>query len=441
MKIFLLISSTLIYILSIFSGTALAIDVEKVTTLGGIEAWLIRDHNNPIISLRFSFRGGGALDPEKRLGLANMAASTMDEGAGKLDSQTFQKTLQNKAIRIQFSASMDNFGGRLQTLVRHQDLAFKLLRLALTQPRFDREPIERIRSQILVQLKREEENPHSIASRALRRALYGNHPYGRSIKGTPVSLKSITGADLRDFVKRRIAKNNLVIGVVGDITRTKLETILEDTFGNLPKKAVDWQLPNRQVNADGRTIVIKKKVPQSAILFAGRGLLRDDPDFYAAFVMNHILGGGGFTSRLYKEIREKRGLAYSISSGLNPRQASATIVGGAGTANARVRETLDIIKAEWQRMSDHGVTDKELKDAKTFLTGAYPLRFTESERIARMLVGLQLANLGDDYIKNRNTLIKEVSRDDVGRIAKKLLDAERLVTVVVGQPSGITSTP
>ena len=441
MKTFLLISSTLIYILSIFSGTALAIDVEKVTTLGGIEAWLIRDHNNPIISLRFSFRGGGALDPEKQLGLANMAASTMDEGAGKLDSQTFQKTLQNKAIRIQFSASMDNFGGRLQTLVRHQDLAFKLLRLALTQPRFDREPIERIRSQILVQLKREEENPHSIASRALRRALYGNHPYGRSIKGTPGSLKSITAVDLRNFVKRRIAKNNLVIGVVGDITRKKLETILEDTFGNLPKKAVDWQLPNRQVNADGRTIVIKKKVPQSAILFAGRGLLRHDPDFYAAFVMNHILGGGGFTSRLYKEIREKRGLAYSISSGLNPRKASATLVGGTGTANARVKETLDIIKAEWQRMSDHGVTDKELKDAKTFLTGAYPLRFTESERIARMLVGLQLANLGDDYIKNRNTLIKEVSRDDVGRIAKKLLDAERLVTVVVGQPSGITSTP
>ena len=441
MKIFLLISSTLIYILSIFSGTALAIDVEKVKTLGGIEAWLIRDHNNPIISLRFSFRGGGALDPEKRLGLANMAASTMDEGAGKLDSQTFQKTLENKAIRIQFSASMDNFGGRLQTLVRHQDLAFKLLRLALTQPRFDKEPIERIRSQILVQLKREEENPHSIASKALRQALYGNHPYGRSIKGTSVSLKSITAADLRDFVKRRIAKNNLVIGVVGDITRTKLETILKDTFGNLPKKAVDWQLPNRQVNADGRTIVIKKKVPQSAILFAGRGLLRDDPDFYAAFVMNHILGGGGFTSRLYKEIREKRGLAYSISSGLNPRQASATLVGGAGTANARVKETLDIIKAEWQRMSDHGVTDKELKDAKTYLTGAYPLRFTDSERIARMLVGLQLANLGEDYIKNRNTLIKEVSRDDVGRIAKKLLDAERLVTVVVGQPSGITSTP
>ncbi len=441
MKIFFLISSNLIYILSIFSGTAFAIDVERVTTSGGIEAWLVQDHTNPIISIRFAFRGGSALDPEERVGLANMAASTMDEGAGELDSKTFKKILEGKAIDIQFSSGMDNFGGRLKTLVQNQSLAFKFLKLALTQPRFDREPIERIRSQLLVQLKRDEENPHSIAAKALRQALYGDHPYGRSIQGTPVSLKSITADDLRDFVKRRLAKNNLVIGVVGDITKTKLEIILEDTFGNLPTKAADWRLPDRQANTNGRIIVVKKEVPQSAILFAGRGLFRNDPDFYAAFVMNHILGGGGFTSRLYREIREKRGLAYSISSGLNPRQASATLIGGAGTANARVRETLDIIKAEWQLMSDYGVSDKELKDAKTYLTGAYPLRFTESGRIANMLVGLQLANLSPDYVKTRNALINEVSRDDVGRIAKKLLDAESLVTVVVGQPSDITSTP
>lgn len=427
-------------LLLIAAGPALAINVERVKTPGGLEAWLVQDNSNPIVTMRFAFRGGAALDPKGKVGLANLVASTMDEGAGNLDSQSFQKTLEDKAIRIRFDAGLDNFGGRLQTLVRNQDKAFDLLRLALNAPRFDTEPVERIRSQILVGLKQDEESPHSIAGKAMREALYGGHPYGRPADGIPDSVKAITADDLRAFVTQRLTRDTLVIGIVGDITPAKLAELLDATFGTLPAQGTDWRLPKIRANTDGRTIIINKDVPQSAILFADQGLLRDDPDFYAAYVMNHVLGGGGFTSRLYGEVREKRGLAYSISSGLNPRRASATTVGGAGTANARVHETLDVVKAEWHRMAENGVTNDELKDAKTYLTGAYPLQFTGSTRIARMLVGIQLAELGIDYVKSRNAFINAVTRDDIARVAKKLLDANRLVTVVVGRPEGLPAT-
>jgi len=425
----------------ITSRPGAAIDVQRIDTPGGLKAWLVEDHTNPIISLRFAFRGAAGLDPAGKEGLANLAASTMDEGAGDLDSQAFQQTLEDRAIRIRFEAGMDNFGGRLQTLVRDRDAAFRLLRLALTAPRFDTEPVERVRAQILVGLKQEEEDPHAIAGKAMREVLYGGHPYGRPSDGTAASVKSINRDDLLGFVGRRLARDNMAIGVVGDVTPDALAALLDATFGALPPKAAAWKLPDHKAMTDGRTVVIKKDVPQSAIVFADQGLKRADPDFYAAYVMNHILGGGGFTSRLYGEIREKRGLAYSVGTGLNPRDASATMGGGAGTANARVKETLDVLKTEWRRMSESGATAKELTDAKTYLTGAYPLRFSASGRIARMLVGIQLADLGIDYVKNRNGFIEAVTGQDIARVAKKLLDPKRLVTVVVGRPEGVTSTP
>ena len=421
--------------------SAHAIEVEKVTSPGGIEAWLVEDHTNPIISMRFAFRGGAGLEPNGKEGLANLVSSTMDEGAGNLDSQTFQRTLEDKSIRLRFDAGLDTFGGRLQTLVKHKALAFRLLRLALTEPRFDEEPVERIRMQILVGLRRDEESPHTIAGRTLRRALFGAHPYGRPVDGTQASVQAISRDDLAEFVWARIARDNLVIGIVGDISAEALGPLLDETFGKLPAKAGPWKLDELSPATDGRTMVVEKNYPQSAIMFADKGLKREHPDFYAAYVMNYILGGGGFTSRLYSEIREKRGLAYSVSTGLSPMDASAYLAGGAGTANARVKETLDILRAEWTRMASGGATEKELNDAKTYLTGAFPLRFSASSRIAGILVGMQIARLGIDYLDRRNSLIDAVTQADVARVAKNLLDPKRLTMVVVGKPAGVKSTP
>jgi len=400
----------------------------------------VRDNRNPIISMRFAFRGGAALDPAGKEGLANLVASTLDEGAGEFTSKAFQQELEDKAIRLGFDAGKDTFSGHLETLTQNCDFAFRLLKLALTEPRFDEEPVERIRTQIMVGLKQDAERPHTVASRTLMTTLFPDHVYGRPTDGTEKSVAAITADDLKGFVARRLGRDNLVIGVVGDISPEQLGKLVDETFGALPAKAAPWKIPAVDPKFAGRTIVVDKNVPQSAIIFADAGLKRADPDFYAAYVMNRIFGGGGFTARLYAEIREKRGLAYSVGTGLYPFDASAMLLGSAGTANARVGETLKVLEDEWRRMAENGVAEKELDDAKTYLTGAFPLRFSSSGRIARMLVGMQLDHLGIDYLDKRNSLINAVSKADIDRVAKKLLDVNRLTIVVVGRPKGVETT-
>ncbi|MEQ8804745.1 MAG: pitrilysin family protein [Rhodospirillales bacterium] len=425
----------------LYAAPAKAAQIERVVSPGGIEAWLVEDHLNPIISLSLAFRGGSSLDPEGKEGLANMVSTLLDEGAGDLDSQAFQQTLEDNSITLRFSAARDSFGARVQTLTEYRDLAFDLLRQAMTQPRFDAEPVSRLRAQLLANLRHESEDADAIAGKTLMKTLYPDHPYGRPTGGTPESVAAIQIADLRAFVKERLARDTLAIGVVGDITAKELAPLLDKTFGALPAKAAPWKVPEVAPKVAGRTIIVEKPLKQSNILFADRGLMRNDPDFYAAYVMNHILGGGGFTSRLYSEVREKRGLAYSVYTYLHPMDRSAIYAGGAGTANARVAETIKVVGDEWAKLAQDGVTEAELTAAKQYLTGSFPLRFTATERIAAILVGMQTEDLGIDYLDKRNSYIEAVTLDDIRRVARKLLHPKDLTVVVVGQPKDVKPTP
>jgi zinc protease len=439
---FVLLTVTSLFVLTApaLKNHAFALNVQSVVSPGGITAWLVRDTTNPIITVNLTFRGGTALDPVGKEGLANLVSGLIDEGAGDLDSQAFQQTLEDLAIKLRFSASKDTFGGRLQTLVKNKETAFDLLRLALSEPRFDANPVEKIRQQILVGLKRDQEDPHSIGARKLFETLFPNHPYGRPSDGTIDTVRALTTDDMKGFMKRRIGRDNLVVGVVGDISVTELGTLLDKTFGKLPKSSAPWNIPDVTPAKPGRTIVINKAVPQSAIQFAQQGLKREDPDFYAAYVMNHIFGAGSFTSRLYEEVREKRGLVYSVGTSLYPFDAGALIFGSAGTANERAGETISVLKEQWIKMATEGANKKELDDSKTFLTGSFPLRFSSSGRIASILVGMQLSDLGIDYLDKRNSFINAVTLDDIKRVAAKLLNYKNLVTVIVGEPKGVNNT-
>lgn len=420
-----------------FARPVLAVEVERVTSPGGIEAWLVRDTKNPVLTMRFAFRGGAALDPEGKAGLANMVSSTIDEGAGELTSQEFQGRLQNLAITLRFDAGQDTFSGRLKTVTENRDEAIRLLNLALTKPRFDTEPVERIRAQILSGLRQAKEDPNEAASKALMQRMFQDHPYARQPEGRIETVESITVDDMRGFMARRIARDNLVIGAVGDVTKEEFGELLDRAFGDLAKTAEPWQVGEAQTFAGGDVEVVERDVPQSAVSFAQPGIKRGDDDFYAAYVVNHILGGGSFTSRLYQEIRERRGLAYSVYSYLWPLDRGALIVGGAGTANARVKETLQVLRAEWRRLAENGVSQDELDDAKTYLTGSFALRFTDSDSIAGMLLGMQLDELGIDYMNRRNALIEAVDLNAANSVAKRLWKPEALSVVVVGQPEGL----
>ncbi len=420
-------------------SSAQGTQIERVVSAGGIEAWLAEDHSLPVISLSLLLRGGAALDPAGKEGLAVMTAGLLDEGAGDLDSGAFQQRLADLAITLRFNASLDTFEGTLRTLSENRDQAFSLLRMALNAPRFDDEPVTRIRNQILTGLAMTESDPGEIADKVWSRAAFPDHPYGRPSEGTKAGVAAITTDDLRGFVERRLGRDRLIIGVAGDITADELSPLLDSVFGSLPERAAPFDLPQAQV-AGGGVIVVEEDIPQSTVRFGENGIKRDDPDYFAARLLNYTLGGGGFSSRLTEEVREKRGLAYSVYSYLQPMAQGGLVSGGVGTDNARVAESLDLIREEWRRMADDGVSADELRDAKTYLTGSFPLRLSSTGRIASMLTTLQYLDLSIDYLDRREELIHSVTLDDTRRVAERLLHADDLLVVVVGKPEGVTAT-
>ncbi|HEY9079245.1 pitrilysin family protein [Magnetovibrio sp.] len=416
---------------------AWAVDVERVVSPGGIEAWLVQDHSNPVVSMRFAFDGGSELDPVGKAGLSNLAASTMDEGAGDLDSQSFQQILADQSITLRFDAGLDRFSGELKTLSENLDQSFDLLRLSLSQPRFDEEPVARLKSQIIAGIRADSEDPGKLAYDSLFAHFFPGHGYAVDSDGTVESVTALGSDDLRSFVKTRLGRSNLIIGVVGDIDPDRLGQLIDHAFGALPAAPSVERGGDVAVNASGRLDVIERDIPQSTIVFGHGALKRDDPDYYATLVMNHILGGGSFTSRLYDEVREKRGLAYSVGSSVYPLDHAGLIIGSAATENARVSETIEVIRTQWARMAAGDVGEQELKDAKTYITGAFPLTFTSTGAIARVLVAMQLNKLGIDYLDKRKTYIDAVDMADVKRVAAKYLAPDRLDIVVVGKPAGI----
>ena len=410
--------------------------VERVVSPGGIEAYLLSEPSIPFLSLALQFRGGSALDPAGKEGLAYMVSGLLDEGAGELDSQAFRTELEDRAIRLAFDVGRDQFTGELKTLTVHRERAFELLRLALTAPRFDAEPVERIRSQIQANLRRRAEDPDYLAGLTWFATAFPGHPYGRPVQGTVESVATIGGADLRGFVRARLARDNLVIGVAGDVTAAELAPLLDLAFGDLPATSAPFELAQTAPKG-GDTVILHRDVPQSQVLFGEPGIARSDPDFYAAYVANHILGGGGFTSRLTEEVREKRGLAYSVYSHLYPLEFATLWLGGLGTANAAVGQALQVTRQQIAELAAGTIEQAELDDAKTYLTGSFPLRLTSNDSIAGTLVAMQVDKLGIDYLDKRNGYIEAVTLADVRRVAARLYDPDHLLVVVVGEPQGL----
>ena len=409
--------------------------VERVVSPGGIEAYLVSEPSIPFLSMSIHFAGGSALDPSGKEGLAYMVSGLLDEGAGALDSRAFRTELEDLAIRLSFDAQRDSFTGELKTLSEHRRRAFELLRQALIEPRFDPEPVERIRHQIEASLRRSSEDPDYLASLTWFETAFAGQPYGRPVRGTLESVAGIDTADLRAFVSSRLAKDNLTVGVAGDVTAEELGELLDLAFGDLPATSTPGTLATIAPRG-GETIFERRDVPQSQVVFGEAGLARDDPDYYAAYVVNHILGGGGFTSLLTEEVREKRGLAYSVYSYLYPLDHAPIWLGGLGTSNRSVEEALRLVRQEIERVARGEISQERLDDAKTYLTGSFPLRLTSNDQIAQTLVGMQVDDLGIDYLDRRNAYIEAVTLEDARRVAQRLYHPDDLLMVVVGGTRG-----
>ncbi|MTI43378.1 zinc protease [Roseibium hamelinense] len=424
--------ATVALVLIVFmTVTARAVEIQRVVSPQGIEAWLVEDNTVPLVAMNFSFDNGAALDPESKSGLTRLLSATLDEGAADLDSEAYQARLEQLAISIGFSTSRDAFFGSLRTLAPTVDEAFDMLSIAVNEPRFDEDAVERIKAQLIAGVRRQQKEPNAIAGKAFMASVFGEHPYAIPTSGTESTLESLTPGDLDQQHRALFSRSGLRIGVVGAIDAGTLGLLLDKVFADLPENTELGSVADAEA-AFGERVSETLPVPQTSIMIGLPGLKRDDPDFQAAFVMNHILGGGTFTSWLFEEVREKRGLSYGANSSIIPYEHAGMIIATAATRADRANETLDVMLDQIDRMATEGPTSAELEAAKRFLTGSYALRFDTSGKIASQLVALQNADLPIDYFEKRNAEIEAVSLEDVQRVAQRLLATQDPTVVTVG---------
>ncbi len=430
---------TVLFSLVALIRPAYAMKIESVKSPGGIEAWLVEEHRVPMLALRFGFAGGNSQDPAGKEGLANFITGMMDEGAGDLTSEQFQQRMEEIAMRMSFEDGKDTLSGNFETLTVNRDKGLELLKLALTKPRFDPDAIERVREQLQAGLVYAARDPEKVAGQAWSATAFKGHAYGRPANGTKDSLAAITRDDLLAFHKKTFAKSNLKVVAVGDITAEDLGKLLDTVFGEIPAKAELAAVAQTKIAA-GSQQVIEMNVPQSVAVFGLPAMARKDDDFMPAFVMNQILGGGGFASRLMEEVREKRGLAYGVYSYLQPYKSASIFAGSVATKNESIAQSLDVIRSEFKRMAENGPTETELKNAKSYLTGSYALRFDTNSKIASQLLGLLQDDYGIDYVEKRNAQVEAVTMADIKRVAAKLLKNDDLIVTIVGKPANLPVT-
>lgn len=418
---------------------ARAIDIQEVTSPGGIEAWLVQEDSIPFVAIEIVFDGGASLDLPGKRGATNMMMALLEEGSGDMDARTFQEAREALAASFSFEAFDDSVSVSAVFLTENRDEAMALLRNALVNPTFDDDAIERVRAQVQAILLSDAQNPNDIAGAAFNAAAFGDHPYGSSIDGTAETVAALTQEDLFVAHENALVQSRVYVGAAGDISAEELGVLIDDLIGALPVEGPELP-PRVDFGLAGGTTIVPFDTPQSVALFGHAGIERDDEDFFAAFILNEILGGNGVESRLMHEVREKRGLTYGIYTYLVPKDLTEIYLGQVASANNTIAEAIDVVRAQWARMANEGVTQAELDQAKTYLTGAYPLRFDGNAEIAGILVGMQSVGLPTEYIENRNDYVNAVTLEEVNRVASELLDPDGLHFVVVGQPEGLEAS-
>ena len=409
------------------------IDIKQVTSPGGINAWVVEEPSIPFAALEIRFRGSASLDLPGKRGATNLMTGLLEEGAGDMTAQEFQTAREALAASFSFRAFDDTLTISARFLTENKVEALELLRLALIEPNFDQDALDRVRAQVLSGIASDEKDPNSIAGAVFNAAAFGDHPYGSPLDGTAESVTALTRQDMIDAHQNALTRDRLFVSVVGDISAEIVGEMLDTLLGDLP--ATGPALPDDVAfGLVGGVTVVDYETPQSVALFGHAGLKRDDENFFAAYILNHVLGAGGFESRLMTEVREKRGLTYGIRTFLVPKFHAEMMLGSVASSNETIAEAIEVTRAQWALMAEEGLSEDELRNAKTFLTGEYPLRFDGNAEIAKIMAGMQMIGLPPEYVVDRNDFIEAVTLDDINRVASELLQPDDLHFVVVGQP-------
>ncbi len=429
------------YVLIVLTFLALPaqaeIAIQEVTSDAGHKAWLVEEHSLPFVALEISFRGGTTLDRPGKEGAVDLMVSTLEEGAGDLDARGFAEASEALAASFGFRAGRDTVNVSAQFLTETRDQAVELLHSALVTPRFDADAIERVRAQLLSSIRAQATDPNEILSKAWNRLAYGDHPYGVQNGGTEESVAALTRDDLLAAYHDTMALDRIYVGAVGDITAEELAALMDKLFAGLPQTGATFP-DHVALQLDGSQTVIPYDSPQSIVRFGHRGLRREDPDFFPAYLVSQVMGGLGSDGRLMQEVREKRGLTYGIGAYLFEMDYAEGFAGQFSSQNSKVAEAIEVVRAEWARMAENGITEEELNRAKTYLTGSYPLRFDGNGTIANILVGMQMEGLPISYIATRNDKVNAITLDDANRVAREIFKPDELTFMIVGSPDGLT---
>jgi zinc protease len=412
------------------------IDVQSVTSPGGIDAWLVEDRSIPFVALEIWFMGGASLDDPERQGATHLMTGLLEEGAGDLDARGFAEAVEGLAADFEFDIYRDAVIVSTQMLTQNRDEAADLLRLALTEPSFDPDAVERVRGQVLSIIEANAQDPAEIASATYGALAFPGHPYGTPIEGSAESVTALTRDDLVSAHRNALARDRVIVGAAGDISAEELGTLVDTILGALPAEGAPMPEP-ADYQLSGGITVVEFPTPQATALFGHAGIERTDPDFFPAFVLNQVLGGGNFRSRLMEEVRVQRGLTYGIGTYLSLADLGPRLMGQFSSSNDLVAEAVAVIQDQWADIAENGISEAELDAAIRYLTGAYPLRFDGNARIAGILAGMQADGMPADYIVTRNDNVRAVTLDDIRRVAGRVLQPENLHFVVVGQPEGL----
>ena len=416
-----------------------SIDIQTVTSPGGIKAWLVQDSGIPFTALEIRFRGGTSLDAPEKRGAVNLMTALIEEGTGDLDSVGFARARDSLAASYRFRSDEDMVSVSAEFLTENRDAAVDLLRRALVEPRFDQGAVDRVRGQVLANIRSDAKDQGSLAGRKFREMAFGDHPYATSGDGTEESVNALTRDDMIAAHRATLARDRVYVAAAGDISAEELGLLIDKLLAGLPETGAPLT-PRAPMNLSAGITVVPFPGPQSTVIFGHEGIKRDDPDFFAASILNEILGGGRFSARLMSEVREKRGLTYGIGSYLVGYDQAEMVMGQFSSANGTVGQAIDVIRDEWRRIATQGVTEDEVAKTKTYLTGSYPLRFDGNGTIASILVGMQMIGLDADYPQTRNEKVNAVTMDDIRRVASRLFRADDLRFVVVGSPEGVAAT-
>ena len=410
--------------------------IQQFTTPGGVSVWLVEEPSIPILSLRMAWQAGETNDPEGLEGLTNAMVYHMNEGAGELDAQAFFKGMEELNMSFSCGASNESTYCNASMLTDNADASFDMIALAFAEPRFDDGPFERFKREQEVSLQTRETNPQFLAGRARASALYPDHAYARETSAE--SLAALTQDAMRAQKDLLMVQDGMLVTAVGAMSPEELAPLIDKAVSGLPETSETAETSDVVLAAAASApLVIELPQPQSLVTFAAPAMTREDPDFYTAVVLNYTFGGGGFESRLMKDLRVEKGLTYGIYTQVSSQDKIQLWSGGGQTKNESANEFIAGIKENMSAMVADGMTAEELSAAKAYLTGSYPLGFDSNAKIAARMMGVRLDELPVDFFDKRNAMVEAVTLEDVNRVATEYLSPENFTFIVVGQPEGL----